>query len=625
MISHEVQGGSVTPSEAALHLAEAMKHLGQANASLHLFGSDVTKESTGGHEAPRQASLPASSVPLHGEAIKSQVAETVDQSSDESESRDNAPGQEWKEFFQEDSDDKDSGEDSDELPSAQQADRRRNDMDVLFRQRQTLRCSVPPRSSPTSKASASAQSTLDTKSVSSPSNGTNPKAGDGADAKETVPSEATTVDCSIAGYLGPSSSVADEESDDGEDEDLNSASPDTKRKSLMARLFKSKSGGRDKQVSAITAELRELETGHLSMLKDDKVMEHDESWYRQELSVFQRDGLACTKVATNGKPYDRRIHIDARNLTVEIRGGRTGEKGIMLDDLVDIKRGLGSAEFELFYVRIGRGVDLLGKKYSWAIKGKELSARSCVLVTPHRTFSFIFPTQHLRENLGQCIRFLLMSKNRGVLATGGSDSTKSVPVKGPREGNGLVRYPNRSTYEGQFQNGKRHGFGVLTLSDGTRYEAEWRNDERHGEGKEFCPDGTTFKGCYLKGMRHGNGEMTWPEGSKYSGQFERGRANGDGQLLRTDGSVYQGQFAEDCMSGEGRMEWRDGVAYTGQFSANRREGFGKMKWSTGRWASYEGDWKDGLQCGEGTLINHEKQAFRGIFRAGKLERWLDDT
>jgi len=50
-----------------------------------------------------------------------------------------------------------------------------------------------------------------------------------------------------------------------------------------------------------------------------------------------------------------------------------------------------------------------------------------------------------------------------------------------------------------------------------------------------------------------------------------------------------------------------------------------MHWTSGRWKSYEGYWKDGLQHGEGTLIDHNSQEFRGVFRAGKLERWDDDV
>lgn len=118
--------------------------------------------------------------------------------------------------------------------------------------------------------------------------------------------------------------------------------------------------------------------------------------------------------------------------------------------------------------------------------------------------------------------------------------------------------------------------------------------------------------------------MTWPEGSKYSGQFSRGRASGEGHLLRTDGSVYWGNFSEDCMSGDGCMQWKDGVEYKGQFVANRREGTGTMKWTTGRWRSYEGSWRDGMQHGLGTLTDQHGHSFSGVFRSGKLAHWGDE-
>jgi hypothetical protein len=350
-----------------------------------------------------------------------------------------------------------------------------------------------------------------------------------------------------------------------------------------------------------------------SMLEEN-IDGHDDAWYGGHLTRLGKEGVSCTKVGTNGKPYDRRIHIDARNLHIEIRGGRTGSTGILLDDIVDLRTGFASVEFEQFAAR-------LKKDDGGSI---DLQDRALVVQTPNRTFSLLFSSSIARTTVGHCVLFLLRSKNRGVMTTGGASTPAVASGKGPKTGQGNCSYPNRSTYIGQFQNYMRHGQGTLTLSDGTTYESEWRNDERHGKGKEVCPDGTVFVGNYTKGMRHGYGVMTWPEGSKYSGQFERGRANGQGELLRTDGSIYKGNFHEDCMSGEGKMQWRDGVEYQGQFVSNRREGFGTMNWTSGRWKNYEGYWKDGMQHDRGTLRDHNGGEFRGIFKGGKLERWEDD-
>jgi len=304
--------------------------------------------------------------------------------------------------------------------------------------------------------------------------------------------------------------------------------------------------------------------------------------------------------------------VDSRSLTLEIRGGKTGSIGVLLDDLVDLRRGLRSPEFESFCGRFKKD----------AQRPAVLSDRALVMQTPNRTFSFVLASPAHRTTLALCVLHLLKKNNRGVMASGSAGPADAMTsTRGPKSGNGTVVYANRSTYEGQFQNSMRHGSGTLTLSDGTSYQAEWQHDERHGQGKEYCPDGTTFVGSYASGLRHGHGVMTWPEGSRYTGLFERGRANGEGELLRTDGSVYQGQFIEDCMCGQGRMHWRDGVEYTGQFAANRREGHGKMLWMSGKWRSYVGQWKDGMQHGSGTLSDHSGQEFKGVFGRGKLERW----
>jgi hypothetical protein len=385
-----------------------------------------------------------------------------------------------------------------------------------------------------------------------------------------------------------------------------SASSSKKKSSLMSRLS---AGLLGKSSANDSAEETPVGAGIAALIKEEGKANYDDAWYQRWSTRLGKDGLATTKVATNGKPYERRLHVDSRNLTIEIRGGKAGATGVLLDDLVDVRQGLDSPEFHKFCSRFKRDVP------------PELSKRSVVLKTPSRTFSFLFSSESQRDTVAHFVVYLLRSKNRGIMAAGPAAQSE----RAPKDGLGKASYPNRSSYEGQFQNYLRHGHGALTLSDGTKYESEWKNDERHGKGKEFWADGTVFAGTYVKGMRSGHGVMTWPEGSKYTGQFERGRANGEGELVRTDGSVYQGRFLEDCMACEGHMKWRDGVEYKGQFAGNRREGFGKMVWTTGRWKNYEGHWKDGVQHGHGTLIDRSDVEFSGTFAGGKLEKWDDDV
>lgn len=352
--------------------------------------------------------------------------------------------------------------------------------------------------------------------------------------------------------------------------------------------------------------------GLAALLAEEAKGNYDDAWFQRWSSRLSREGLACTKVATNGRPYERKVHIDQRNLSLEVRGGRGGSTGVLLDDLVDVRQGLYSDEFAKFCQRFKRDA-----------VPPELAKRAAVLQTPARTFSFLFSSEAQRDNIAHFVVHLLRTKNRGMMANGPAPMGKNE--RAPKSGHGSASYTNKSTYTGQFQNYMRHGHGTLILSDGTKYECEWKNDERAGKGKEFWADGTVFTGIYVKGMRSGHGVMTWPEGSKYAGQFDRGRANGEGELVRTDGSVYKGSFVEDCMCGQGRMRWRDGVEYEGQFEGNRRQGFGKMAWTTGRWKSYEGYWKEGVQHGHGTLTDRDDEEFSGTFASGKLEKWDENA
>jgi hypothetical protein len=479
---------------------------------------------------------------------------------EEEEERDDS----WRQSLEEDTSEGDasgSGEDSDESTRGVDDTRLKSDMDALMRQ---SRHSTYGRTSVISTSASVAQD------------------------EEGTPERTREADGSSA----------------NKDDTPTSVQPKKGRGSLLGRL----SSGLLGRGSA--AETGTPGEGLARLLKEEGSAKHDDSWYQRWSFRLSKDGLACTKVATNGKPYERRLHVDSRNLTIEIRGGRGGATGVLLDDLVDIRQGLESPEFVKFCARFKK-----------EIVPPELSKRAIALQTPTRTFSFLFSSESQRDTIGHFVVYLLRMKNRGVMADGPVGQSE----RAPKDGQGKVKYPNRSSYEGQFQNFMRHGQGTLTLSDGTSYECEWKHDERNGKGKEYWADGTIFVGTYVKGMRSGHGIMTWPEGSKYSGQFERGKANGEGELVRTDGSVYLGTFQEDCMAGDGRMQWKDGVSYVGQFVGNRREGFGKMMWTSGRWKSYEGYWKEGVQHGHGALVDQHDQEFSGTFVSGKLERWDDDV
>jgi len=50
---------------------------------------------------------------------------------------------------------------------------------------------------------------------------------------------------------------------------------------------------------------------------------------------------------------------------------------------------------------------------------------------------------------------------------------------------GVYRYPDGSTYQGQYKRGLREGLGVLITKDGAVYSGNWSNDKKDGRGYEF--------------------------------------------------------------------------------------------------------------------------------------------
>jgi len=109
-------------------------------------------------------------------------------------------------------------------------------------------------------------------------------------------------------------------------------------------------------------------------------------------------------VALNGELVQRSVHIvaDSKSSSIELRGGKGGPKAVCIDDIVDIRQGLGSKEFRFF-------IQLFKKD-----QPDHLADRAVVLLSPYRSFSLILPTQELRDTLAHCILYLLEPSMRDV-------------------------------------------------------------------------------------------------------------------------------------------------------------------------------------------------------------------
>jgi hypothetical protein len=49
-------------------------------------------------------------------------------------------------------------------------------------------------------------------------------------------------------------------------------------------------------------------------------------------------------------------------------------------------------------------------------------------------------------------------------------------------GYGVMTWPSRAVYIGDWRGGKRHGLGIFRSPDGTEYVGGWENGARHGRG-----------------------------------------------------------------------------------------------------------------------------------------------
>ena len=131
------------------------------------------------------------------------------------------------------------------------------------------------------------------------------------------------------------------------------------------------------------------------------------------------------------------------------------------------------------------------------------------------------------------------------------------------DGQGVLRSPDGSVYEGMFRKGLRHGAGVQTFSVGhiAKYDGEWVNGQRHGKGIIYFRNRYIFSGLFRNNISHGAGILTSPNGTKLDGRYQLGVPEGkaslwkeeeDGTLTQLSGSAHGGLLTPD----KGRLSQR---------------------------------------------------------------------
>ena len=124
----------------------------------------------------------------------------------------------------------------------------------------------------------------------------------------------------------------------------------------------------------------------------------------------------------------------------------------------------------------------------------------------------------------------------------------------------------------------------------------------------------------------GEGEYKLKNG-KYIGQFNEGKLHGSGVFTNKKGYSYDGEWVDGVKNGYGIEKNKKGYFYyKGQFKNNQRNGNGKMTYRNTRAQrdhSYDGEWVDGVPCGQGTEIfslpNSTNTLLKGEFINGLFQ------
>lgn len=214
----------------------------------------------------------------------------------------------------------------------------------------------------------------------------------------------------------------------------------------------------------------------------------------------------------------------------------------------------------------------------------------------------------------------------------------------PENREAFAIYPNGDTYEGFLRKFKRHGFGLFiskptyahSLEDNEyEYEGEWKNDLRDGYGVQRYADGSTYEGLWVNDKQT-DGILTWKDQSYYKGQFEGSYFQGDG-ILATSDEIIRGQWKKSKLDGQGERilladnsryigKWVQGKltghgefhspeeTYVGHFYNNLEHGSGKKIYQDG--TEYTGKWRNGLPHGYGKHISPDGTYYKGHYEEG---------
>ena len=110
-------------------------------------------------------------------------------------------------------------------------------------------------------------------------------------------------------------------------------------------------------------------------------------------------------------------------------------------------------------------------------------------------------------------------------------------------------------------------------------------------------------------MRHGEGNCHYnSDNSRYMGLWQNNLPH-KGKLILTDGTVYDGDWKDDMFSGVGSITYANGDTYQGEWKQYRPHHYGVQAYRNGR--IYTGEWQLGVKHGNGTMTYPNGDKYEG--------------
>lgn len=152
---------------------------------------------------------------------------------------------------------------------------------------------------------------------------------------------------------------------------------------------------------------------------------------------------------------------------------------------------------------------------------------------------------------------------------------------------GTLNYPDGSRYEGEIKNGMRDGLGQLHMSDGSVFDCCWKEDRQQGKGIYYDSHGNTvYEGAFQKGKYEGFGVLRNSFPRYRSDAFEYRDFNKLGQQWL----VYEGDFRDHMRNGFGTLTLSNKEKLVCHFRDDLPDGVGvfhsvDLKRVNGQWDS----------------------------------------